>query len=617
MRLRLSSTYSALASGSPADQAVASYWTRIAGTNAVTRYGVAAALSVTFAVLYLYTGTRDYDFDAVSYAHQVQLYDSTGNRMALFHPHHLLFNFTVWLLWRFVKIFGCRDEPLAIATVMNGLLGGLGIGMMWLVLRAILTRSRLLALLFSVGLGVSFGYWVCATDGRVNMPSLVLQIAAFLSLVATMQSPSRERAVATGVLTGLASLYHESALLFVGVAWVGILMAEYTQGERALERKARAATLGWYMLAFALTFLVPYLIVGIGLLHLTSFAQYRAWATRYAELGWWWDWRVWHNLRIDAYAMRRALFVEPGSKTGTFHIATEGSNGAKALYYSILVIWGYAVYRIATVFGLLIQTHYRRYLFVAITWVILNTAFFTIWNPEYFVFRVSSVIASAVIIAIAATQYRSRQSGPYWLAGIAIWIALYGVSNFTQSILPHEDARGNAFLQQSWWVMHHSTSRDLFVTTGMGDTEPIEVYLPYFTGRRVYAIHTELGHHDNSLALVSADMNEKFRETRAAGGTVYAFDDIWHDRDAQGALWIKHGVSLVELFKLFSNQNRTLAFKHDSEGRPVWKLTPRAGSPGVENPGLAVNAKPLRGTLEGHAPHRRMAQRGMPAQHAG
>jgi len=55
----------------------------------------------------------------------------------------------------------------------NAILGALGIVIFYRTLRLLMKRSRRLPLILALGLALSFGYWICATDGRVNMPSIV------------------------------------------------------------------------------------------------------------------------------------------------------------------------------------------------------------------------------------------------------------------------------------------------------------------------------------------------------------------------------------------------------------------------------------------------------------
>ncbi len=549
------------------------YWKQLSSAIARDKSVVAIVLFVGFTLLYFETQARYYTFDAVSYAYSIYRYQTFHDLYALFHPHHLLFNLTGWLLWRLSAALGYVGGPLEVVKAMNAVLGGAGIALLSLALRTVLTRSRALAVLFSVGLGVSFGYWVCATDGRVNMPSNVLLIAAVYALVLTMQSPTKRRAFATGLLAALALLYHESAGLFVFVGWIGIWMAEYPQGTASEENRTRRTLLGVYTLTWALTFIVPYLIVGVGVLHLTSIEGFKDWAARYAVLGWWWDFRILRNLRLDLYAIRKCLFTEPTGKQGTFHIAHGESDMGYVLYMSVLGFWLFAVYVGTIALPLLLRTHYRPYLLVTILWVALNTAFFTIWQPDYFVFRVSTIAASAILLAIVASHYRAKRTGPLWLAGIAVWVSLLGVSNYIQSIGPHKDPKSNPFLAMALDAKQRTQPNDLIVLAGAGYLESDEVYIPYFAKRNVFSIHTEMSHNHEDFNQLTHALWKQMQTTRAAGGTVYVLTDIYDRGIALDALTRVHGISYQMLTGMFGGQIRTKAWTTKS-GQPVWKLMP-------------------------------------------
>jgi hypothetical protein len=285
------------------------------------RYIIALVVSALFAALYIATQSHDYTFDAVSYANAIVRFDLHGDRFGLFHPHHLLFNVTSWAIWKLCQLGGYIGGPLKVVETMNSVLGGVGVGLLYLTLRKLLTRSRALPVMFASGLGVSFGYWICATDGRVNMASNVLLIAAAYVLVSLMQAPTKRRSFALAVFTASAILYHESAGLFFIVGLIGIWLAEYPQGSDVEEKRTRLRLFAIYIITTAALVVIPYLVTGICLLHLSTFADFKNWSARYAVLGWWWDFRVIHNLRMDVYAIRKCMFTEPAGKQGTFHIA--------------------------------------------------------------------------------------------------------------------------------------------------------------------------------------------------------------------------------------------------------------------------------------------------------
>ncbi|HEY3329540.1 MAG TPA: hypothetical protein VGK19_05925 [Capsulimonadaceae bacterium] len=549
------------------------YWRNLATAGVRDRVFTSTVLIVAFTALYMVTQARYYTFDAVSYAHSIYRYDSVGDLYALFHPHHLLFNLTGWILWKLAHVFGYIGGPLEVLKTMNAVLGAVGIAILSLALRSVLTRSRALAVLFPIGLGVSFGYWVCATDGRVNMPSNVLLIASFYALVLTMQSPSKRRALMTGLLSALSLLYHESAGLFVIVAFIGIWLGEYPQGTAVEEHRTRRTLLGVFFLTWLLVTVIPYAVVGLGVLHLTSPEGFKDWAARYAVLGWWWDFHIIHNLRLDIYAIRKCLFTEPTGKQGTFHIAHGESDMGFVIYMTALGIWLFAVYLATIALPLLLRTHYRPYLIVTIIWGAVNTAFFTIWQPEYFVFRVPTIISSALLLAMVASHYRAKRSGQVWLLGIGVWVALIGISNYIQNIGPHENPKSNPYLALANDIKHRTGPQDIFVLAGTGYLEPDEVYIPYFAKRAVFSIHTEMSHNHENYAAMKSSLIDTMNATRAAGGSVYVLNDIYDQGIALAALSKQHGLSQAMLNDLFVGQVRSKAWKTKS-GQPVWKMSP-------------------------------------------
>ena len=140
----------------------------------------AALLFLGTLLLYWNTRTSANTFDAVSYANQIaHLYPRTGDPHWLFHPHHLLFNALGYVLWKSARLFGYRGGSLVVLQSLNAVLGASGIAIFYFTLRRLLQRSHGLPLLIALGLALSFGYWICGTDGRVNMPSVFLMLAAF------------------------------------------------------------------------------------------------------------------------------------------------------------------------------------------------------------------------------------------------------------------------------------------------------------------------------------------------------------------------------------------------------------------------------------------------------
>ena len=534
--------------------------------------------------LYWGTQTRANTFDAISYANQFgRLYPHTGDVKWLFHPHHLLFNALGWVLWRTARIFGYTGGALPVLQSLNGALGAAGVAVFYVTLRRLLQRSRWLPFLVASGLSLSFGYWICATDGRVNMPSIFLMLCAFAVLCRVMQSPNVPLSALVGGLAGAAVLFHESAGLFLVVALVGVWIGEDDPMRLpAAMRSLRRRMLTAFGSAWLATVIVPYLAVGVLALHLHSVGAFRHWTSEYAELGWWWDFHVVHNLRLDLYAFRHAAFVEPPGKQGTFHVSRNIPVALSRLYFVTLLGWLGAVYAFLAALPLLWRSHNRRTMIVCVTWIVVYTAFFTVWSPGYFVFWVPVLIPTGIMLALALAHYRARRGGLWanWLLGA--WIILYGTLNAQASILPHLFPGTDPFQRIAADVRAHTQVGDVILVAGAGDGGPCEVALPYFADREVVSVHGLLTKKRDDKALAFATMQAQMNAVLGGGHAVYALDEIvpGHDAHTFAALSERHHIAQADLKALFAPYRRTLAWR--SPRGPVWRLTLMPASPVVQ-----------------------------------
>lgn len=549
-------------------------------------------------VVYWATRTQANTFDAVSYANQIaHLYPRTGDPRWLFHPHHLLFNALGYVLWRAARALGYAGGSLVVLQSLNATLGAGGVAVFYLTLRGLLQRSRWLPLLISLGLAFSFGYWLCAADGRVNMPSVFLMLCAFAVLCRAMQRPRQAQAAAVGALAGGAVLFHESAGLFVAVGLAGVLLAEddplLLPAVLRLRRRRMALA---YLGAWAATVGLPYLAVGVLALHLHSVAAFRHWTSEYAELGWWWDFHVLRNLRLDLYAFRHAAFVEPPGKQGTFHLSRHIPLALKGLYFASLFGWLGAVYAFLAALPLLWRSHNRRMMIVCVLWIIVYAAFFTVWSPGYFVFWVPVLVPTAVMLALALAHYRARRGGlaANWLLGA--WVILYGLLNAQAYFLPHLAPNSDPFRRIAADIHRHTQEGDVILVAGAGDGGPCEVALPYFADREVISLHGLLtrSRNDKAAALTAPTPAERDAPPSAqvqinaalqSGHAVYALDEIIpagvnlgtaHNPHTLADLASRHHLTPADLKTLLSPYALIPAW-HSPRG-PVWRLTPKDGA---------------------------------------
>ena len=524
---------------------------------------------ITF-VLYWLTPTQFNTFDAVSYANQIaHQYPETHDLHWLFHPHHLLFNAVGYGLWRTAQFFGYHGGPLPVLERLNAACGAVGITLFYLTLRSLLQRSRGLPVLAAFGLSLSFGYWICATDGRVNMPSLTLLIGALFVLCRVIEKPTPKLAAILGGLGGAAVLFHESAGLFLLVGLVGVLLAGKMPGTE------RRKLLLIYVGVWAATVILPYLLIGTLSLGLHSPGAFRRWASEYAELGWWWDFRILHNLRLDAYALRKAAFVEPPGKEGTFHLSHSTPLDLRVLYFTTLAGWLAGVYAFGAALPLLWRSHHKPILICCLTWIGIFGAFFTVWTPSYFIFKTLLVIPITVLLTLALAHWRARWGESWTNSLVGFWIALYALVNWTASIAPHLQADASPFYRTAVEIKTHTQPGDIVAVSGSGDGAQNEVDIPYFADRKVVSLHTTLerAHEDKGRAWAVAQ--DQIDTALGSGHAVYALDEIWHNTHTFMALQARHPeVGRTDITELFAPYQRTLAW--ETAHGPVWRLTPKA-----------------------------------------
>ena len=373
--------------------------------------------------VYLLTRTHLNTFDAVAYANQIGLAAQTGKLRPLFHPHHLLFNALGYGAWRLARLAGFTGGPLLVSQTLNAVVGAAGVALFYALGRR-LQPVGIMPVVLALGLAGSFGWWICATDGRVNGPSNLLMLAAFGRVVCLRTRATPGQAAWIGMLAGLAVLFHESAGLFGLVGLVGVLLLAPSRRRR---RMAAA-----YGAAWAGTIAGAYAAVGLLALHLHSAGEFSHWMNAYAERGWWWDFHVLHNLRLDLFGLRHALFVQPLGRAALAQTPLHAFGTAALLL--IWTLYAAALLGLAAAGGgiALALPKLRRgadwpVAAACLTWVVVYAAFFTVWCPGAFVFWVPVLIPLAILLLLARPAPRL----------LAVWAAVFALLNFGAGILPY------------------------------------------------------------------------------------------------------------------------------------------------------------------------------------
>ena len=543
---------------------------------------VFVVVTVAFICVYIATRTSDYSSDALEIASNIIGFRHSHNRSLLLKPEYLLYQPLGLAVWRACLEMGYVGGVLPVLQVINAIAGGLGLGTLSVLLRTILAKNRAISILIPAALGLSFGYWMIATDAGAEMPALAFAIVALSFLLRSILLPQPRRIALAGLATSAGCLLHVSSLTLLPAAVLAVLLAEYTQGSPRAERIARWKSVGIYLGASVVPTIVILLLVGGMTLSLRGAGSWRQWFVQGVPSSWWWSWHPGDNVRLDVYAFRRALFVELGGKSGTFHLGGAGSLVHAALYWAALATWFVAVYAILSATAFLLRSHYRPYLLVLLLYGACTAVLFTFISPGDFINWIPVVLTSAVLTAISSSYYyRRRRGGLGWMIGLFFWIFIFSISNYSLYIKSHRTLNSNTWYHQAVAIRRHTSAGDLLVVSGFGDDVRTEQYVEYFAHRTVFSLRSSLSAHHGSVLLTSLDLRGAIANAILSGHHAYALGTIWSDADVRTRLLADYNINAPQT--VFSGLQRAAAWQEPSGNgtalESVWKLLPVIAKP--------------------------------------
>lgn len=510
-------------------------------------------VALAFLALYAATFTHWYTFDSISYALHIRRFEQTGEVDWLFHPHHLLFNGCGWVVHQVLRGFDPDVSTLAALQGFTALLGAAGLAAFaaWLYEE---TGSGWVAVTAAVLLGGSFGWWFASTDGRANVAATALLLAVvYLQRRAARECSTRGYGVA-GMVLGVACLIHQSHLLFLPVALLG--------GWGSWRERVSQTLLFWA--GFALLAGVPYLGVLFVVKRFRTFADAVYWVTTYGQQGTWWSFSLGQNLFADLQALYKS-----GTGKELTHLGNGRLDGGGVWGVGAACVWlGLGA---AALPGIARGAWRRRRAFVAapLGALVIYSAFFTVWNPGYFVFWFAQTVFLIALLAVGWHGGIYRRSVKLALSVVAA--TLVGIT-YVGSIAP-KHALPNPHLALAARVQRIADPQGLVVLSGMGGAAEAEVYVPYFARMQALALHTV-------WAEAGGDTEEATRATRALidrvlrrGNRVYLLSEATHDPGSLRAMDRRYGVTPAQLREIFAPYDRQ---KVDRNGYIViFRLLPR------------------------------------------
>jgi hypothetical protein len=150
---------------------------------------------------YNWLPNQNQGFDSYSYAIDIRA------GVDLFHPHHLLYSYFSYLLYRIFSFAGL--DCLRFLSIVNSLLAAAAVSLIFLILKSRQTLPK--AIFGSLTISLIYSFWYYATSLEVNLPALFLMVLSLYWLLVKPETLSKYFYV-FGFL-GAAVLFHQIAVL--------------------------------------------------------------------------------------------------------------------------------------------------------------------------------------------------------------------------------------------------------------------------------------------------------------------------------------------------------------------------------------------------------------------
>jgi hypothetical protein len=398
-------------------------------------------LVIPFGFLYLSTLARNFSYDGVLYALDVEF----GSIGQLFHPGHMLYSFLMRQLFDISHLFGYTGRALFLMQSANAWIGAIAVAVLAKTLADRFGVFR--GILFAFFFGLSQVFWGEAIDpGCYALAGL-----AGVCLLNLLLRAPKENGWVVGFLHGFLILFHQLFILVIPALYVAVRWG-------AAPRVARSNR---YLIGVLLGAGIPYALVAL-LFHPGPASERLLWflipAGTPSSMGVmdnvWWNWKILANIKPFLENLIQS-FVAP-VPLGIFTIG---------FLYFFIVVESFQQFKK--------RSSLSPELIVAWMWII-PMAFFLFFFFHYLRFDLLILPPILYLLAALSMKFRGREWGLISVVGL---ITL-GAVNYTHAIVPRRTARDLQVRLE--WVSEHVQPNDFLLFAGRGSHSLINVYAAYF-----------------------------------------------------------------------------------------------------------------------------------------
>ncbi|HKP53848.1 MAG TPA: glycosyltransferase family 39 protein [Chloroflexia bacterium] len=397
-------------------------------------------------VIYLITRAGFHTFDGIAYIRDI------GKPLsALVLPHHLIYEPTVLGFNRVWQAFGWTGEADAPAQMISSLAGAGGLALFYK-LAWEWSHTRILSLIATLALALTYGYWFYSVEVDIYLPPLFFMLLAAWFLSRAVQGGEGGSAwhfYLIGLAHAIAVLIHQAALFIVPAFALGVWLIPGGRRERLL-RVIR------YIFALVAVVVPVYLFAGVVIAGQDTPDTFLKWINSYGNLG------TWGALRADTAANTLSglsAAVSADFWTGRVLVI--------ALFASALALARHSIRRGGP------------FAWALWVWTGIYLAFFAWWQPDVLKFWVLVLPAPLLLLAISLEWERlARSTRVAALSASGFALAVLLLTNAPE-IWAKRDPMSDPARRMSDALWHLTGPEDLIVLQASG----AEHYLPFYYGR--------------------------------------------------------------------------------------------------------------------------------------
>jgi hypothetical protein len=180
-----------------------------------------AAVFVVTLIVYFSLPTKNYYWDGIAFARDIESVDRDTNPGILFHPNHLLYNAGGYAAWKVARQFDRNIRALAVLQLTNSILAAGSVALLFrLMIEAF--RSRYIAACFSLIFAFSATWWKFSTDANSYISSVFFLLVTSFTILPRETTSDRPNIVVPAFTYAASVLLHQLAVLFYPAAVLGI-----------------------------------------------------------------------------------------------------------------------------------------------------------------------------------------------------------------------------------------------------------------------------------------------------------------------------------------------------------------------------------------------------------